>query len=623
MHERTLCQLFADILAIPEAGPEDGFFALGGDSILSIQLVSRARQEGLLLTPRQIFQHQTPAALTTAATHIPTTTPARHENGTGTLPATPIMRDLFERGGPFTTYHQSVLLTVPANLDPQRLATALQTVIDHHDILRLTLNSAEDGGELRIPPPGSINAANLLHHADLTDHPDIPTAITEHQTTAQTRLDPAHGIMLQAVHLTLGPTTPGRLLLLAHHLVIDAVSWRILTPDLTHAYHHPTPNDPPLEPVPTSYRTWAHYLTQQAHHPTHTTTLHHWTHTLQPHPHTTPHPTPTPIPTSQLHHHTTTLPPEHTQPLLTTTPTTYHAGINDILLTALTLALTHTNNTNPHDGILINLESHGRHEPTPHLDLTRTIGWFTTLHPTRLHPGPATWHDITHTTPHLGTAIKTIKETLHTTPHHGTSYGLLRHLNPTTQPHLTHLPNPHHLQLPRPLHPHHTHTNPNHTPNRNPNRNHHPTLAPRTRNHPPQRQHRPPPTPPHPPRNQRPHPRHPHGPQLTTTFTYNPHHHTTHHITQLAHHWHTALKALTTHTQHHTGGHTPPTSPSSPSPNTTSTTSRAISRPSGRTWRSDSRSGPGRHAPAPYGRSSPRATTGPMWSSARCVIRWS
>ncbi|WP_275563168.1 phosphopantetheine-binding protein, partial [Streptomyces sp. 5-6(2022)] len=177
-HERTLCQLFADVLAIPEAGPEDGFFALGGDSILSIQLVSRARQEGLLLTPRQIFQHQTPAALATAATHIPTTTPARHENGTGTLPATPIMRDLFERGGPFTTYHQSVLLTVPANLDQQRLATALQTVIDHHDILRLTLTSADGEGELRIPPPGSINAANLLHHADLTNHPDIPTAIT-------------------------------------------------------------------------------------------------------------------------------------------------------------------------------------------------------------------------------------------------------------------------------------------------------------------------------------------------------------------------------------------------------------------------------------------------------------
>ncbi|MGV9856952.1 non-ribosomal peptide synthetase, partial [Streptomyces sp. NPDC003442] len=221
-HERMLCELFADILGLPQTGPEDGFFTLGGDSILSIQLVSRARQQGLLLTPRQVFQHQTPAALATAATLTPTTTPARHETGTGTLPATPIMRELFERGGPFTTYHQSVLLTVPADLDQQRLTTALQTVIDHHDILRLTLTHTTQEPELRIPPPGSINAANLLHHADLTGHPDIPTAITEHQTTAQTRLNPEHGIMLQAIHLTLGPTTPGRLLLLAHHLVIDA-----------------------------------------------------------------------------------------------------------------------------------------------------------------------------------------------------------------------------------------------------------------------------------------------------------------------------------------------------------------------------------------------------------------
>ncbi|WP_344318276.1 non-ribosomal peptide synthetase, partial [Streptomyces javensis] len=78
-HERTLCELFADILGLPQTGPEDGFFALGGDSILSIQLVSRARQEGLLLTPRQVFQHQTPAALATTATIIPTAVPARHE----------------------------------------------------------------------------------------------------------------------------------------------------------------------------------------------------------------------------------------------------------------------------------------------------------------------------------------------------------------------------------------------------------------------------------------------------------------------------------------------------------------------------------------------------------------
>ncbi|RLV74306.1 non-ribosomal peptide synthase [Streptomyces rapamycinicus NRRL 5491] len=558
-HERTLCQLFADVLAIPEAGPEDGFFALGGDSILSIQLVSRARQKGLLLTPRQIFQHQTPAALATTATHIPTTTaPAHHETGTGTLPATPIMRELFERGGPFTIYHQSVLLTVPADLDQQRLATALQTVIDHHDILRLTLNNAEGETELRIPPPGTINAANLLHHADLTGHPDIPTAIAQHQTTAQTRLNPTHGIMLQAIHLTLGPTTPGRLLLLAHHLVIDGVSWRILIPDLTHAYHH-THTTHPLEPVPTSYRTWAHYLTQQAHHPTHTTTLHHWTHTLQPHPTTPTPPNPTPIPTNQLHHHTTTLPPQHTQPLLTTTPAHYHAGINDILLTALTLALTHPDintNPNPDNSILINLESHGRHELTPHLDLTRTIGWFTTLHPTRLHPGPATWHDITHNTPHLGTALKTIKETLRTTPHHGTTYGLLRHLNPTTKTHLTHLPQPpttfNYLGRYTPTTPT-TPTTPPNTPTNTTTQPwpHAPETTPLNGNTDPNLLH-------HTPLEINAHTQDtPHGPQLTTTYTYNPHHHTTHHITQLAHHWHTALKALTTHTQHHTTGRTP------------------------------------------------------------------
>ena len=546
---------------------------LGGDSILSIQLVSRARREGLVLTPRQVFQHQTPAALAATATLIRPTTPGRHETGTGTLPATPIMHHLFNRGGPYTTYHQSILLTVPPDLDHHRLTTALQTLLDHHDILRLTTTNTTDtnttgtgtgtgtsagaGAGLLIPPPGSVDAANLLHHADLTGHPDLPAAIAEHHARAQSRLDPTRGIMFQAVHLSLGPTTPGRLLLLAHHLVIDGVSWRILTPDLTHAYHTTghttghTTEPPQLEPVATSYRSWAHYLTQQAHHPTHTTTLDHWIHTLQPNP-TTPHhptPTPTPVPTRDLRHLTTTLPPEHTQPLLTTTPATYHAGINDVLLTALALALTHTNGNSDDDGdsngVLINLEGHGRQELTPHLDLTRTIGWFTTLHPVRLHPKPATWHDVTTTSPHLGTALKTIKEQLRTTPHHGISYGLLRYLNPTTQTRLTPLPQPHITfnYLGRYQH-HTTHHNPQpwtHAPETTPlNGNTDPDLL---QHHPLEINAHTQDT--------------PHGPQLTTTWTYNPHHHTHHHITQLANHWHTALKALTTNTHHHTGGRTP------------------------------------------------------------------
>src|SRR5262249_6910712 len=133
--EQVLCALFAEVLGLPRVGIDDNFFALGGDSIMSIQLVSRARAAGLHITPRAVFQHQTVAARAAAAGPAPAAAPTEPDEAVGTLPATPIMRWLLERGGPIDRFSQSMLLQVPAALRADHLAAALQLLLDHHDAL--------------------------------------------------------------------------------------------------------------------------------------------------------------------------------------------------------------------------------------------------------------------------------------------------------------------------------------------------------------------------------------------------------------------------------------------------------------------------------------------------------
>src|SRR5205085_8115000 len=126
------------VLRLDQVGIDDNFFALGGDSIMSIQLVSGARQAGLTITPRAVFQHQTVAALAAVATLVEQPASAS-DIAVGELPTTPIMRWLLERGGPIDDFHQAMLLRVPTGLRHDHLTAAIQTLLDHHDALRLRL----------------------------------------------------------------------------------------------------------------------------------------------------------------------------------------------------------------------------------------------------------------------------------------------------------------------------------------------------------------------------------------------------------------------------------------------------------------------------------------------------
>ncbi|MEU8797701.1 amino acid adenylation domain-containing protein [Spirillospora sp. NPDC048819] len=450
--EEILAGLFAEVLGLERVGVDDGFFDLGGDSIIAIQLVSRARQSGLVITPREVFQHQTVEEL--AAVSRPVGEGERVDaeapgTGIGQVPATPILRWFQDLNGPVGGYSQRMLLQVPPDLGVDRLAAALQTVLDHHDMLRLRVRSggrtegrkphaegsqaAVNGStEFEVAEPGTVDAAELVRRVDVAglDTGALRAVLAAESEAARRRLDPAAGTMAQLVWFDAGPAESGRLLLTLHHLAVDGVSWRILLPDLVTAWAGEE-----LDPVPTSFRRWAQRLAAEASDPARTAELPLWDDILA---------TPDPVLGTRpldpgadtfgtARHRTLDLPADVTAPLLADVPAAFHGRVNDVLLTGLALAVAEwrrDRGTCDETAVLIDLEGHGREEIVPGVDLSRTAGWFTSIYPVRLDAGWVEPADVREGGQAVGTALKRVKEQLREIPDNGIGYGLLRYLNP-------------------------------------------------------------------------------------------------------------------------------------------------------------------------------------------------
>ncbi|MEU8894147.1 amino acid adenylation domain-containing protein [Streptomyces sp. NPDC048442] len=460
--EELLCRLFAEVLGLPTAGAEDSFFTLGGDSISSIQLVGRARQAGLVLTPREVFRHKTPEALAAALPESPAEQalapdPQGADPAVGAVPATPIIRWLRELGGRIEGFNQSVTSPVPGDLTGDRLTAVIQAVLDHHDALRAKLVRTDTDWTLHIPPKGDVRAQDVIHRVDVTglDKHRATARFEAEGLAAQNRLDPDAGLMVQVVWFDAGPTAFGELLLIVHHLVVDGVSWRILTPDLMAAYEAVAAGrEPVLEPVWTSFRQWARSLVAAAADPERTAELPLWTGMLagrvEP-PLGTRALDPARDMAKTVRQLTVTLPPEMTKPLLTTVPAVFRVGVNDVLLTAFALAATEWNRDRGRQdggGVLLDLEGHGREElltgTVSETDISRTVGWFTSLFPVLLDPGvpDGDWADIHSGGPAVGRALAKVAGRLAELPDNGAGYGLLRYLNAETAPALAAFPAP-------------------------------------------------------------------------------------------------------------------------------------------------------------------------------------
>ncbi|MGW2179787.1 amino acid adenylation domain-containing protein, partial [Streptomyces sp. NPDC001732] len=417
--ERLLAELFAEVLGLTEVGLNQGFFDLGGDSIVSIKLVSRARRAGLHITPRDVFEHKTVARIAAVARTAGTDAPVVRDVATGTLKPTPIMADLRDLGGPVAAYHQSTLLVVPPELGTERLTAALQTVLDRHGALRMRL---DEDWRLTVPEPGTAPA--VVHRADVTgaDEDALREAVDRYTATARAELDPRAGDLVRAVWFDAG-TEPGRLLLLVHHLAVDGVSWQPILTDLRTAWEGGT-----VEPVGTSFRRWSALLDEEATRRTGELAL--WRSALG---------TPDPLLGSRpldpaldvragAGSLTLTLPSDVTAPLLAAVPGSVRTGVRDVLVTGLAQAVAEWRGRRGTDtsALLLELEGHGREDIAPGLDLTRSVGWFTTAYPVRVDPG---------TTGGVR-ALKRVKEQLLAVPDNGIGYGLLRHRNADTAPEL-------------------------------------------------------------------------------------------------------------------------------------------------------------------------------------------
>ncbi|MFI6641778.1 amino acid adenylation domain-containing protein [Streptomyces sp. NPDC050504] len=450
--QETLAGLFADVLGVDSVGLHDSFFALGGDSIVSIQLVARARRLGLDVSPKDVFELKTVAAL---AAQVGEAAPAAPQEAaapaTGPFPATPIMRWLEERGGPVDAFHQTVLLHVPGGLGEQALATALGALLERHDVLRTRLVRGAEGWRFEVPGTGAVAAGDLLRRTDVAglDADALRAAVEAGARAAWQRLDPAAGVMVQAVWFDAGDGAPGRLLLAAHHLVVDGVSWQILLPDLRGAWEAAAAGrTPDLDAVGTPFRRWAELLTARAAEPAAAAELDHWSEQVRlPAPDLTEQPLdPGRDTAAGARTLTQSLPADRTEPLLAQAAETLNAGVHEVLVTALAVAVEewrHHRGAPLGEGALIDLEGHGRQDldPAPEsaVDLSRTVGWFTTIHPVRLATGvddAAARDELWAGGAAAGRAVRTVKEQLRAAPGHGIGYGLLRHLNPETGPKL-------------------------------------------------------------------------------------------------------------------------------------------------------------------------------------------
>ncbi len=426
VREERLCGLFAELLGLDAVGIDDSFFELGGDSIVSIQLVSRARQAGLVFNPRDVFTHKTVSELAAIATEVDENTVAHDPDaGIGALPATPIMHWLRERGGPIDRFNQSALLRVPADLTLPRLEHAVSTLLDQHDMLRSTLR---DDWSLTVAPRAAVPTTGLVRRVDIAGlvGDRLVAEIAARADEAWDRLAPRSGTMLQLVWFDAGPQRPGRLLVAAHHLVVDGVSWRILLPDLQAACA-----GTPLAPVATSFREWARLLVTEAAGRSAERQLWHAMLTEPDQPLAA-----RPLDggrdlVATAERITVTFPAASTAPLLTSVPTAFHAGVADVLLTGLTLAVAdwrRRRGGGDATAVLVDLEGHGREQLHERLDLSRTVGWFTSMYPVRLDSGVRDWADVWAAGPSVGAALRQVKEQLRALPGNGVGYGLLRYL---------------------------------------------------------------------------------------------------------------------------------------------------------------------------------------------------
>ncbi|MFF3750433.1 amino acid adenylation domain-containing protein [Streptomyces sp. NPDC002018] len=436
--EKLMCELFAEVLGLKRVGVEDSFFELGGDSIMSMQLAARGTRRGVVFGAQDVFEHETPAAIAAVA-RLETGDETAPGVDTGPVAPTPALA-ASGAAASHPGFAQWMVVAAPPALDVETLAAGLGVLFDTHDMLRAR---AVDGPGLVVGERGGPDPATLISVLRVTEPGELDGAAERAARSAVGRLDPAAGAMVRLVWVDAGPDRVGRLVLVAHHLVVDGVSWRILLPDLRAACEAAAEGRA-AEPgaVGTSFRRWAALLESQARHAERAAELDGWRTVLGAGdaPIGARALDPTRDTAATLERHVWTVPAPHAQVIVGRTPGVFHCGVHEVLLATLAAAVVEWRLGTDHD-VLVDIEGHGR-QAVSGVDLSRTVGWFTSVHPVRLDLADIDVEDALAGGPAAGALLKAVKEQARAVPGDGLGYGLLRHLNPGTAPVLARLPAP-------------------------------------------------------------------------------------------------------------------------------------------------------------------------------------
>jgi amino acid adenylation domain-containing protein/non-ribosomal peptide synthase protein (TIGR01720 family) len=422
--ETALAEVWAEVLGLDRVGVEDNFFALGGDSILTIQVVSRARAAGLYFSSKELFVNQTIGELAPVVKALDADR-ASTEPVVGPVPLTPIQHWFFDT---HTTnphhFNQSVLVDLAQDVADDALEQALEVLLVHHDALRMRFEHVEGHWRAYNAPVEGVPRTLLSRH-DLSELPeqDQRETMVRIADAVHTSFDIGRSPLLKAALFARGPGRPPSLFLAAHHTVVDGVSWRILLDDLDTAYQQIARGETAdLGPKTTSFRYWAQRLGELVAAGSLDDELDYWAGTsdageLPLDPATGAAGAATQSVSLQLS-------VEDTDALLRCAPTAYRTRINDVLLSALTWALCRWAGRHQ---VAIDLEGHGREEIVEGVDLSRTVGWFTTMFPVVLTvPEGLEPRDCTE--PPWRNLIRSVRRQLRAVPNNGFGFGALRYL---------------------------------------------------------------------------------------------------------------------------------------------------------------------------------------------------
>ncbi|ARM85262.1 non-ribosomal peptide synthetase [Marinobacter salarius] len=416
--ETMLAELWQSLLHVERVGRHDNFFSLGGDSIISLQVIARARKQGVKLTPKQLFEKQTIAELAHVAEvqeAAAAPKPAARESVPQAFPLTPIQQRFFNQPvDDRNQWNQALRLGIRSPLEAEPLSKALAAVVDIHPALRLRFDADQ-----RTQTYSREEKADLLWTLETDDEQTLLSTFNG----AQRSLDLSNGPLLRCV-LVSQPGERQELLIAAHHLAVDGVSWRVLLEDLQFAYEQAAGGRAiELEGDIDGLHDWVHYLHRDLAHGRLDEELAYWQAFSAE---DAALPCDNPDGTARVadgDYLRMTLDEGQTQRLLNDVPTAFRTRINDLLLAALAQALGEWSGRSRH---VITLEGHGRNAPDGAPDVSRTVGWFTTLYPVALEAGEEA----------LGT-LKRTKEMLRQVPGDGLGYGVLKELQGAELPEMT------------------------------------------------------------------------------------------------------------------------------------------------------------------------------------------